>query len=175
MIKKLRAHKEEERLRKSFKISEKLFALKDFIEAKTVLFYLSFDGEVDTQRMIRDSIKHGKRVAVPAIQKEHKKIIPSLIEEFDSELKMGPHGVRHPKEEHLRPVPLEHLDIVIVPGLAFDEAGNRLGRGMGYYDRFLSQLPKSVPTIGLAFDFQILRDFPPLEPHDFSVSKVLFA
>lgn len=175
LIKKLRAYKEEERLKKSSAIGKKLFALKDYIEAKTVMFYLSFDGEVDTQRMITDSIKQGKRVAVPAIQKEHKKIIPSLVEELDSELKTGPHGVRHPKDEHLRPVSLEHLDLVIVPGLAFDKAGNRLGRGMGYYDRFLSLLPKHVPTIGLAFDFQIIPDFPPLEPHDFSVSQVLFA
>ena len=175
LIKRLRAYKEEERLKKSSVIGRKLFALKDFIEAKTILFYLSFDGEVDTQGMIKDSIKQGKRVAVPAIQKEHKKIIPSLVEELDSELKTGPYGVRHPKDEHLRPVALERLDLVIVPGLAFDEAGNRLGRGMGYYDRFLSQLPKHVPTIGLAFDFQIIPDFPPLESHDFSVSKVLFA
>lgn len=175
VIQKLRSHKEEERLKKSFKISKKLFALRDFIEAKTILFYLSFDGEVDTVRMIKDSLKQGKRVAVPAIQKEHKRIIPSIVEELDSELKIGPYGVRHPKDEHLRPISVESLDLVIVPGLAFDEAGNRLGRGMGYYDRFLSQLPKNVPTIGLAFDFQMIPDFPPLEPHDFSVSKVLFA
>ncbi|MFH1691852.1 MAG: 5-formyltetrahydrofolate cyclo-ligase, partial [Candidatus Omnitrophota bacterium] len=155
LIKKLRSHKEDQRLRKSFEISEKLFALKDFVKAKTILFYLSFDGEVDTLRMIKDSMKQGKRVAVPVIQKEHKKIIPSLVEELDSELKIGPYGVRHPKDEHIRPITAERLDLVIVPGLAFDEAGNRLGRGMGYYDRFLSQLPKNVPTIGLAFGFQM--------------------
>ncbi len=175
LLKKLRNHKEEIRLKKSSKIARKLFLQKEFIKAKTVLFYLSFDGEVDTVRMIKSSIEKGKKVAVPVIRKDRKTIIPSLIKDLERELKTGPYGVYHPKDEFIRPIPLEAIDLVIVPGLAFDEAGNRLGRGHGYYDRFLSCLPKDTPTVGLAFDFQVIRDFPPLEPHDFSVTKVLFA
>jgi 5-formyltetrahydrofolate cyclo-ligase len=175
VIKKLRSHKEDERLKKSSRIAKKLFSLREFFKAKTILFYLSFDGEVDTVRMIKNTIKQGKRVAVPVICKETKEIVPSVIKDYDSELKTGPYGISHPKEEYIRPIPLESIDLVIVPGLAFDVAGNRLGRGMGYYDRFLSRLPKDVPTIGLAFDFQMVYNFPPLEPHDFSVTKVLFA
>lgn len=175
ILKKLREHKEEERLKESSKIARKLFLLKEFLKAKTVLFYLSIDGEVDTVRMIKETIKQGKRVAVPVIQKETRDMVPSLIKDLDSELKIGPYGTRHPKEEYIRPIPLESIDLVVVPGLAFDEAGNRLGRGMGFYDKFLSRLPKDVPTIGLAFHFQVVKDFPPLEPHDLSVSTVLFA
>ncbi|HAJ57646.1 MAG TPA: 5-formyltetrahydrofolate cyclo-ligase [Candidatus Omnitrophica bacterium] len=172
---KLRDHKEEDRVKKSSKIAKKLFLLKEFLKAKTVLFYLSFDGEVDTLRMIRDTIKQGKRVAVPAILKGKNEIFASLLKNFDAELKIGPYGVLHPKEEYIRPISPETIDLVIVPGLAFDEAGNRLGRGMGYYDRFLSRLPEDTPTVGLAFDFQVIDDFPPLEPHDLAVSKILFA
>lgn len=175
LLKKLKDNKEDRRLKKSFRIAKRLFLLAEFLKAKTVLFYLSFDGEVDTVRMIKEAIKQGKRVAVPVIRKESTEIVPSLLHDFDAELKTGPYGVRHPKEEYIRPIPLDSIDLVIVPGLAFDEAGNRLGRGMGYYDRFLSRLPNDIPTVGLAFDFQMVRDFPPLEPHDFSVSKVLFA
>lgn len=175
LLKKLKTHKEEERLKKSARIARKLFSLKEFLKAKTVLFYLSFDGEVDTVRTIKRAIKKGKRIAVPVIQREEKEMIPSLVKDLDVELKTGPYGVYHPKKEYIRPIPLESIDLVVVPGLAFDEAGNRLGRGMGYYDRFLSRLSKDVPTIGLAFDFQMVRDFPPLEPHDLSVTKVLFA
>jgi 5-formyltetrahydrofolate cyclo-ligase len=61
-----------------------------------------------------------------------------------------------------------------VPGLAFDKKGNRLGRGKGCYDRFLKRLPKKIPTIGLAFDFQILPKIP-AKTHDISVNKVIFA
>lgn len=175
LLKKLREHKEETRLKKSSRVAKKLFLLKEFLKAKTVLFYLSFDGEVDTTRMIQETIRQGKRVAVPVIRQDKKEIIPSWVRDLEVELKTGPYGVRHPKDEYIRPIPLESIDLVVVPGLAFDEAGNRLGRGMGYYDKFLSRLPKDVPTVGLAFAFQVVKDFPPLEPHDFSVSKVLFA
>lgn len=172
---KLRNHKEEDRAKKSSKIAKKLFLLKEFLKAKTVLFYISFDGEVDTLRMIKDTIRQGKRVAIPVIHKGKKEIFPSLLMDLEAELKIGPYGVLHPKEEYIRPISPEAIDLVVVPGLAFDEAGNRLGRGMGYYDRFLSRLPKDTPTVGLAFDFQVIDDFPPLEPHDLSVSKILFA
>lgn len=175
VLRKLKSHKEEERLQKSSKIAKKLFLLSEFLKAKTVLFYLSFDGEVDTLRMIQDAIKQGKRVAVPVIKRDDRDIVPSILKDLETELMRGPYGVLHPKNEYIRPISLDTIDLVVVPGLAFDEAGNRLGRGMGYYDRFLSRLPKDVPTVGLAFDFQVIRDFPPLEPHDLSVSKVLFA
>ncbi len=175
LLERLKNHKEDDRLKKSLKIGRKFFGLKEFLKAKTVLFYLSFDGEVDTVRMIKDTIKRGKRVAVPVIRRETKEMIPSLIRDLEAEVRTGPYGVRHPKEEYIRPISLKSIDLVVVPGLAFDETGNRLGRGMGYYDRFLSRLPKDVPTVGLAFDFQVLKDFPPLEPHDFSVSRVIFA
>lgn len=175
ILKKLKSHKEEERLKKSSKIAGKLFRLREFVRAKTILFYLSFDGEVDTVKMIEDTLRQGKKVAVPVVVKKSKDMLASLIEDPLRECKRGPLGICHPKEEYIRPVPAELLDLVLVPGLAFDEAGNRLGRGMGYYDRFLSRLPKDTPTIGLAFSFQMVSDFPPLEPHDFAVTKVLFA
>jgi len=175
LLKKLKGHKEDERRKKSSQIARKLFRLKEYVKAKTVLFYLSFDGEVDTAGMITESLKQGKRVAVPAIQADRRALIPSELKDIETETTRGPHGTRHPKDAYIRPIEPHVLDLVIVPGLAFDEAGNRLGRGMGYYDRFLSRLPEHVPTIGLAFDFQIVADFPPLEPHDLSVTKVLFA
>ena len=63
--------------------------------------------------------------------------------------------------------------MVIVPGLAFDKHNNRLGRGAGYYDRFLSTLPTDIPTVGLAFDFQIIDRLPQQKEHDIPVSHVL--
>ncbi len=175
LLERLKRHKEEERRRKSSRIARKLFLLKEYAKAKTVLFYLSFDGEVDTAGMIIESLKQGKRVAVPVLQTDRRALFPSLLKDIETETARGPHGTRHPKDAYIRPIEPRELDLVVVPGLAFDEAGNRLGRGMGYYDRFLSRLPEHVPTIGLAFAFQIVEPFPPLEPHDLSVTKVLFA
>ncbi len=175
LLEKLKRHKEDERRKKSLRIARKLFLLKEYVKAKTVLFYLSFNGEVDTAGMITESLKQGKRVAVPVLQTDRCALLPSLLKDIETETARGPHGTRHPKDAYIRPIEPRELDLVVVPGLAFDEAGNRLGRGMGYYDRFLSRLPERIPTIGLAFGFQIVEHFPPLEPHDFSVTKVLFA
>jgi 5-formyltetrahydrofolate cyclo-ligase len=69
---------------------------------------------------------------------------------------------------------LRDIDLVIVPGIAFDKKGNRVGRGKGCYDAFLKKLPKDTPSIGLAFDFQILPAVPST-PADVTVEKVLFA
>jgi 5-formyltetrahydrofolate cyclo-ligase len=175
LLSRLNAHKEGERQRKSASIARQLFSLKEYIKAKTVLFYLSFDGEVDTHAMIAQTIAQGKNVAVPHVRRETREIVPSLLKDPAVELTRGPHGTQHPKEEFIRPVPMASLGLVVVPGLAFDEAGNRLGRGLGYYDRFLERLPQDIPTVGLAFGFQRLRNFPPLEPHDITVTKTLFA
>lgn len=175
VLKKLKSQKEEERVKKSSQIAQKLFRLKEFLAAQTVLFYLSMTDEVDTQRMIEETLRQGKKVAVPVIRREAREMVPSLVRDLTRELQAGPHGVRHPRDEYIRPIPLHALDLVVLPGLAFDRAGNRLGRGMGYYDKFLGRLPQRVPTVGLAFDFQVVDDFPPLEPHDFAVTTVLCA
>ena len=67
---------------------------------------------------------------------------------------------------------MKDIDAVIVPGLAFDRLNNRLGRGAGYYDRFLSTLPKNVTTVGLAFDFQLTESLP-TEAHDVRLQQVI--
>jgi 5-formyltetrahydrofolate cyclo-ligase len=87
-------------------------------------------------------------------------------------LKKGPYGICEPVVQRF--VKREDLDLVIVPGVAFDRRGNRLGRGKGYYDRFLKKLPNEAISFGLAFDFQILPSLPATKT-DVSVNKVIFA
>lgn len=173
LLKKLKNQKEVERLKSSFKIHKKLFSLPEFIKAKIVFCYLSFDGEVETFKMIEKAITWGKKVAVPVIKKRGRKLVPSLIEDCDYGLEVGPYGICQPKASHMRNIPLKKIDLVVVPAVAFDLKGNRIGRGMGYYDRFLHALPHKVPTIGLAFRFQVLDQIPALESHDFPVDRVL--
>lgn len=85
---------------------------------------------------------------------------------------MGPYGVSEPAIKRF--INLKDLDLVVVPGLAFDKKGNRLGRGKGCYDFFLKKLSKKTISIGLAFNFQILPTLPTTK-RDISVDKVLFA
>jgi 5-formyltetrahydrofolate cyclo-ligase len=167
----LRTQKEEDRVKKSEAIYRKLMALPEFIEAKTIMFYASFDGEVNTFDMMKEALKLDKTIVLPAI--ESKTIIPRKIKCLDG-LVTGPFGILYPDPEVSPSAALCDLDLVIVPGLAFDKDNNRLGRGQGYYDRFLSRLPLQLTSLGLAFDFQILDKLPHQSPNDIPVSKVLF-
>lgn len=169
----LQKQKEVERLKKSFYIKEKLFDLVEFIKATTILLYLSFDGEVETWRMIEKAISLGKKVAVPFIDRLSDTLIPAAIRDCSVSLVEGPYGIYEPR--HRRIVPTRTIDLIVVPALAFDHSGNRIGRGKGYYDRFLHSLPRPVPTVGLAFDFQVSKQLTCIEPSDFPVDKVLYA
>ena len=167
----LKTQKEAKRKRKSSLIKEKLFRTSLFRKAKRIMFYISLKGEVDTDLMVREAQKQGKVLAVPVCVGKSCRLYASLLH-VGAALAAGPYGVREPVEK--RPVGLEDLDLVIVPGIAFDKKRNRLGRGKGFYDRFLARLPESTPTIGLAFDFQILTKVP-TTARDIAVHKVIFA
>jgi len=168
---KLKTQKEANREKKSKLIKEKLLRSIEFIKAKTVMFYISFAGEVDTEEMIEEAKRLGKIVAVPVCKRGKIKIMPCLLQN-KARLKQNSYGIWEPATK--KPVYLEDLDLVIVPGVAFDKEGNRLGRGKGYYDSFLKKLPPDTISIGLAFDFQILPSLPTTST-DVSVHKVIFA
>lgn len=169
----LRNQKEEERLTKSLVIKDRLFALQEFQKAKTILFYVPFDGEVDTFEMMRQAKQFGKKIALPRIVRHKKEIIPKSVDDIQEDLEEGPYGIAQPKEATTRTSVLEDIDLVIVPGVAFDKQNYRLGRGEGYYDRFLSKLPERTPTIGLAFGFQMIDHLPQKAQHDVPLTQVL--
>lgn len=174
MLTKLREQKEESRGKKSVKIKEGLFRLKAFKEAKTVMFYLALKTEVQTQIMIKEALRLGKRIVVPVCDIRAKKISPCLITNLESRyLKRDSLGIEEPCCK--KPVSTKYIDLCVVPGLAFDLRGNRLGRGKGYYDRFLSALPGKAFKVGLAFKFQVLNRLTQCLPHDTRVDKVLSA
>jgi 5-formyltetrahydrofolate cyclo-ligase len=168
---KLKTQKEEDRDRKSKAIKKKLFRALVFRKAKVVMFYMSFDGEVNTEGMIKGAHRLGKIVAVPVCKKHRLTLRPCILR-TKAKLKNGPYGICEPAvKEYIK---LEDLDLVIVPGIAFDEKGNRLGRGRGCYDYFLKRVPRNTARIGLAFDFQILPSIPATTT-DVKVGKVIFA
>ena len=159
---------EEAKGEKCEKIKQRLFSLPEFINAKTVMFYVSMKDEVNTHNMIREALLT-KRVVVPVCEKETLSLKLSELKDF-SELQKGSYGVLEPKPEFICPVPKEEIDLVVVPGHAFDETGLRVGRGKGYYDRFLGTI--SAPTVALAYDFQVMASVPS-EPHDVPVDQVV--
>ncbi len=166
----LKKQKDINRVKKSKLVKEKLFRDKVFKKAKIVLFFISFGGEINTQDMIREARKSGKIVAVPVCKRSG--IMRPSVLLAKAKLIRGLYGICEPAIKRF--VNLEELDLVIVPGIAFDKKGNRLGRGKGYYDRFLRKLPEKASSIGLAFDFQILPHIP-ANSLDKKVDKVIFA
>lgn len=156
---------------KSGLIEQKLLNHTAFQKAKTIMFYASLPGEVDTLEMIRKAIELKKNICVPVVVKNQKAMIPISIKKL-ADLKNGVYGIPQPNLDASLQVSLKDIDTVIVPGLAFDKLNNRLGRGAGYYDRFLSQRSANTTTIGLGFDFQ-LTDSLPVEEHDVPLSCVI--
>ena len=169
LLSRLKEQTEQQRERKSKLIERKLLEQEEFIKAKRIMFYLAFDDEVKTKNMINKARKLGKEIYVPLCDTKEKGLRPCLLKE-DSVLEEGPYQTLQPQTKI--DLPLDELDMVVVPALAFDKSGNRLGRGKGYYDRFLKRLSPHTHCIGLAFDFQILPTLP-VEQNDMSVDKVL--
>lgn len=168
----LKQQDREEGFRKSRLIAEEFFKLPAIVKAKTILFYASLPGEVDTFAMIRKAMDLKKQVALPVVLRGQRTLIPTLTKNM-KDLRLSTYGIHEPRRHKDREIPLERLDAVVVPALAFDKANNRLGRGKGYYDRFLKSLSSAV-TVGIAFDFQI-ADRLPLEDHDVPVHHVIAA
>ena len=174
LLRQLRQQKEDDRRRRSEAIRRKVFRLTAFRRAKTVCCYVALPYEVQTWRMIEDMIANGKRVVVPVTAVRTRRLWLSEVRDPAAELGRGAHGVWEPRPGAGRRIPLRAVDLVLVPGVGFDRRGHRLGHGFGYFDRFLSRVPKTIPTIGLAFRFQLL-DRLPVTSHDHAVHTVVAA
>ena len=153
---KRRKHSKEENRKKSKEIKEKLFNLKEFKEAETILFYISYDGEVFTHDMILESF-YKKNIIIPISNPHNYSLTLSHLKSWE-ELGIGSYGILEPRIEKIRKTNVEDLELIIVPGIAFDKNGNRLGHGKGYYDRILGKT--NATKIGLAFEFQIVGKIP---------------
>jgi len=163
---------EEEIISNSKLIQKKLFNIPEFKKAKTILFYVATRAEVRTGQMIKQALKQGKRVIVPISDLRNRELILSELKDFDEELEPGTFNIPEPKKEFFRPVSSKEIDLVIVPGIAFDKDGDRIGYGMGFYDKFLSSFKEHVPAIGLAYELQMVDDIP-VDDKDVTVDKIV--
>ena len=144
----------------SEQIKARLFDMEVFKKSKTVMFYVGKGDEVQTKDIILESMKMGKIVSVPYIENGNREMHASLLRNFDRDLTKGEYGILSPKKESYKPINTSSLDLIVVPGVCFDINGNRIGRGGGYYDRFLKSVSKKTILIGLVFDFQVVSNIP---------------
>lgn len=145
---------EEEVQVKSSAILDQLLRLPEYMMADDLFTYVSFGKEVDTHALITSALLSGKRVYVPKVL--DKKFMEFYQIESLEELLPGTLGILEPAPKNLGQMQKERNQIMIVPGLAFDLMGNRIGYGAGYYDRYFIEHPNpNLKSVAIAYDFQI--------------------
>ncbi len=164
---KKRAMTEEDICCRSRILCEKFLRSEAYRNAKTIYGYLPYNQEVRTWDALRQAMADGKGVAVPKVYGDEMKFI--YITDF-SQIATGYCGIPEPIMDG--PVAEDKTALVLMPGLAFDRDGHRIGYGGGYYDRFLSEEPDH-PTLALCYDFQI-QDSLPTEEFDIPVDAVIW-
>lgn len=150
---------------RSLKACHLLFQQREFARAKVLTVFLSRSGEIDTAPLVLRGWQEGKKVLAPKISWEQRRLMPVEIRSLSDDLRITAMGVREPAAGI--PIPISMIDLVIVPGLGFDNSGNRLGRGQGFYDRFLAHPEFHGVACALAFEDQIIESIPvgPLDRH----------
>ncbi|WP_066648290.1 5-formyltetrahydrofolate cyclo-ligase [Christensenella timonensis] len=151
----------------SMKVMERLLNLPALKDGRNVLVYSDFDGEIKTAALTGWLLYHGAQVFLPVIHK--KKMYAANIK--SAVLELSCFGVAQPKYDEAELIEPGKLDLIIVPGIAFDRALNRIGFGGGYYDAFLKEA-SLAKKIALAYDFQILGQLVP-EAHDIKMDMIV--
>ena len=157
---------------KTAAIQKRLFEFANFLESKIALLYVSRDLEVPTDGIIKKSYAYNKIVVLPAFYPENFKMTLMKVDSAEQELTPGPRGILEPDASKCKVVPMDRIDIAIIPGLAFDEKGGRIGSGTGYYDRLIPRLAITTRKVALTFEDQILPQIP-MESHDKHVDIII--
>jgi 5-formyltetrahydrofolate cyclo-ligase len=166
---KLAAMSEADRATKSLAAAALMTASPEFIAARAVMLYLSGPYELDTAPLALRCWQTGKMVVVPKVSWDQRRMLPVEITSLQTSMTTTGPGVREPVSGN--PIPINLIDLVMVPGLGFTKDGHRIGRGMGFYDRFLAQSNFVGLSCGLGFEEQIVASVPVLD-HDMSLSML---
>jgi 5-formyltetrahydrofolate cyclo-ligase len=155
----------------SANIAERLIALPSFVAAQTVFVTIPFRNEWDSRLLAQRALAMGKMLASPRVDLQTRMLSLHRICDLSIDLAPGYRGI--PEPTTLCPaVAIDTIEWVLVPGVAFDIDGRRLGYGGGYYDRLLPLLPRAAPRIAGAFEVQLVPEVP-AAPHDLSVDFVV--
>jgi 5-formyltetrahydrofolate cyclo-ligase len=160
-----------ERLAWSRAVCQRLIGLSWYQQARVILGYMALDHEVLTDDLLRQALASQKQVVLPVVQADGQRLVLYAIRDIERDVAPGYRGILEPRPT-TPPVALETVELAIVPGVAFDTEGGRLGFGMGFYDRLLGQLHQAIPKIGMAFDFQVVPRLP-RQAHDITLDAIV--
>lgn len=172
MLFQLKKQSEPDRMCKSRRVKELALKGPFFGRAQRVMFYASTGEEVDTRELMDEAWQRGKTVLLPSVDGARNELVPVVVRDRRGLVK-GKLGIYEPVIDPENLLPPSELELVFVPGIAFDKWGNRLGRGGGFYDRFLAKLSPRAVKVGLAFDFQLVENVPLIPGHDVPLDLVI--
>ncbi len=163
--KRCEALSEDEYRERSEAIRQRLKEFANFQEAKTVLLYASLPWEPDTRQLLADCLDTGKVAVLPVMNPKRFELVPFKVETVDQKLIPNAVGRLEPDPRTSKHVPLQYVDLALIPGAVFDERGGRLGHGQGTYDRLIPLLPQTTRKVALALEAQVVSQVP-MEAHD---------
>jgi 5-formyltetrahydrofolate cyclo-ligase len=149
-----------------------LLQLEELTRAGSVLAYSSFGTELDTHGFLDRVIESGRQLVLPRVDRAERRLRLYAVADLDRDLASGTWGIREPDPDRCREVTLADVDFVLVPGVAFDTRGGRLGYGGGFYDRLLATAEPSLPRVAAAFAVQVV-DAVPVEGHDRTMTTLV--
>lgn len=157
----------------SKKITDTVIGLPEYQSAHCIMWYVDVRAEARTRQALPDAVGSGKKIVIPFCVDGELELFH--LESMD-ELSEGMYGILEPREElrdvASKRVPVEELDLILVPGVAFDAVGGRTGHGKGYYDKLLENARADTPLVSLAFQCQIFDEIP-MQSHDIYMDKVV--
>jgi 5-formyltetrahydrofolate cyclo-ligase len=155
---------------KSLRAAHRLFEQPEYVKAEIIMVFLSLPTEIETSPVVLRAWQDRKRVLAPKVSWSQRRMMPVEIRSLTDDLAVSQMGMREPVSGI--PIPISLIDLVLVPGLAFDEFGHRLGRGRGFYDRFLAHPEFTGVACALAFEEQMTPSVP-VGPLDRKVSMLI--
>ncbi len=162
----MEAQSGEARIGMSRIITERLLTLEPIQQAKIICCYTAMPIEVQTDDLIRHFLEKGVAVTVPFCKSVEKELGLAYIHNLDTDLEPGTFGIREPSKHLRQHINYDQIDVILIPAIAYDKKINRLGHGIGYYDRFLQYFKSTKSIIGLAFDFQCQDQEIPVDLYD---------
>ena len=162
----------EELKKKTELVEQKLLGFANFMEAHHALLYLQRNSEIATENIIRKSLEMKKGVVLPAFSESKHSISLFSINDYDKDLVKREFDLLEPDPDHCKKVNLSEIDIAVIPGLAFDEKGGRIGFGEGFYNRLITRLPETTRRVSIAFEEQI-ADQVEMESRKYNVDIII--
>lgn len=159
-----------ERIRYDKDIFNTLINSEVYNKSKCIFVFVSYKSEVNTHEIIKHSLAQGKRVCVPKVSSKSEGMYAVEIKKFE-DLKSGKYGILEPESFEYK-INEAEIDLALIPGVAFDKSGGRVGYGAAFYDRFLVKLKKDTPKIALAYEMQIV-DYVPMNEWDVKINEII--